>query len=109
MGIGECCKRSNHITSALVHSDAREDKQFLFLITHPQSYSYIVKSSNVLAVIQEIKHIRRKESSHCVLRHEYFVAINMILILCKNQRTSNTATCHSFYMIVVCPFPIDGF
>jgi hypothetical protein len=43
LGIGECWQSSNHIATPLVQSDARTDKQFLFLIRHPPLYWYIVK------------------------------------------------------------------
>jgi hypothetical protein len=33
-----------------------------------------------LAVIQEIKDLRKKETSHCLLRHGYVVTVNMIVI-----------------------------
>ena len=63
-----------------MHAGAREDRQFLFLIRHPPLYSYIFKFSKVLAVIQEIKHLRKKETSYCLLRRAYFVAVNMIMM-----------------------------
>jgi hypothetical protein len=34
----------------------------------------------VLAVMQEIEYMRKKETSHCLLRHGYFVAVNMIVM-----------------------------
>jgi hypothetical protein len=33
----------------------------MFRISHPPLYSYKVKSDKLLAVIQEIKHLRKKE------------------------------------------------
>jgi hypothetical protein len=54
--------------------------------SNTRSYSYRVKSSKVLAMIQEIKHLRKIETNHCLLRHEYFVTVNMIVIF--NTRTA---------------------
>jgi hypothetical protein len=62
-----------------VHSDDREGKQFLFLIRNPPSYSYIVKSSKVLVVIQEIIHLRKRE-----------------IIIVYSKQLNN---CHSFVII----------
>jgi hypothetical protein len=69
-------------------------KQFLFLIRHPRSYSYIVKSTKVLAMIQEIKHLRQKETSHCLLRHEYFITVNMSVIFNTVTKPKDIEPCY---------------
>jgi hypothetical protein len=56
-------------------------KQFLLLIRHPSCYSYIQSSLvQVLTVIKERKHLRKKNKIHCHLRYGYFVTVNQIVV-----------------------------
>ena len=56
-------------------------KQFLLLTRHSPCYSYKQSSPvKVLAVIEERKHLRKKEKIHCHLRYGYFLTVNQIVM-----------------------------
>jgi hypothetical protein len=85
----ECIKTHKRTTQVLT-----KGKPLLLLIRHPPCYSYIQLSPvKLFAVIEERKHLRKKEKIHCHLRYVYSVTVDCRFLCSDDFNVGATQPC----------------